>query len=1336
MKRHRSWRPTMIRRMLRTFLMVLAVVGVAFPGEWTAAITVAPGAEQVWRLEPAEDWRSFGALTMTWESSHRTTTDAWAELCLVTADDRFFSNATPLAIAGDLRRAVVAVPLASADWASDTGILDENTLATVREIRLRLHPGRDGAQRPLNIVLRLEPGRSSDAEPVVQMIIPGRIARGGWHELRLRLARRDACDAVSGEVDLVAADDRAWPLFLDQPWHADAVGRWHAHGGPYWVLRLRPDEHPAAPARLRWKTTAKTWMSAPFTLPDRVVATDEILPPPRPSLPVPASLAWTGPWAVARGDGFIRQPSTSFPPGPAPTLVWRLGWGGFRGTRGTAWPQAAAIDALAAAGCASVDLLPQWLAEEHGAFRFGTSPWASGQGGPLRHPLELWQDDALLAAWKIQARELIARMRASPGLGGWRLGLTQSAHDDAQVQRLRRFLTSLVGLVAASDGRPCTILHPQAVDYRKPEPAKNGAWFGFEDHLQGWRASALSALGGGRNRLQTSTAFASQGRSSLEIPFPVSGALRTAGVEVPLDRNLFNLDRLEFDALAHTGDGAVVQLYLWVTDQHHRWFQQRLCAVAGGDRWQTVLADFSDGAAWESVGHSEPWGAAVRRRVRALGISAFCHATGAAVAKPASLFIDRVRRSGWPVESAVSTLRILDLRADGTETGSPPATLARWSPVSASFQLTGQPLNPYDPDCADVVGEIEGPDGAKRRHPAWWEEPYRLEIAKGEERPILAGPGCWRWKFTPTVPGTWRYRIVARLKERDEWKTTESPWRSVAVTTGQAGHFPIPVRICRTDPLWWETAEGAWWYPLGINLRSPGDERQDDLIAEALRRRRDDVQDFPFTASADWERLGTGAYARWFAQMHKAGMNWGRVWMSPWWCGQEWAREWDDFGGLTWYSQQQSARLDRVLDLAAAQGVYLQIELQNHGMTSPSIRSNGQGGVDTQWDPSGRNPGSPYNRVNGGPCDHPSEFFSRDEVWQIHAKRLRYINARWGWRTGIAAWVLSSEMEFTGAWDIEAALDEFEGHSPTTQRWVDRSLAWFKQEDPLQRPVSIHFSHPWRAKQLWRTPGLGFSNSNAYTAFQSEMGNRFGGGQRELGRAFTYYLENCFPAWELKRPTLIGEWGGRWVNNGQSELSAELRTGLWMQACLPFGGNTGFWWYLWVDAADRWRDYAAVARFLTDEDRRGKGYRMAQPTWQAGTGNGAGTLHGKGSVSVLGMAGPNNHRYYAWIAGSDQRLPQRPLTDGGTLEATTGAPGSSWQCERWDCGTGTRAQTTTVTADARGTVRLPLGTLNPDVAFKLDRLDTDAATPPGRSETMTPPTPAATPAPRSRPLGR
>src|SRR5690606_35044277 len=116
-----------------------------------------------------------------------------------------------------------------------------------------------------------------------------------------------------------------------------------------------------------------------------------------------------------------------------------------------------------------------------------------------------------------------------------------------------------------------------------------------------------------------------------------------------------------------------------------------------------------------------------------------------------------------------------------------------------------------------------------------------------------------------------------------------------------------------------------------------------------------------------------------------------------------------EFCGLVVYNQHSAARLDRVLDIAAREGVYIQLELQNHGMTSEF--------VDQQWSPDSRgNPGNPYSTRNGGPCNSAADFYRSEAAWEIHAKRLRYTLARWGWRSQIAAFVLSSEMEFTGDW--------------------------------------------------------------------------------------------------------------------------------------------------------------------------------------------------------------------------------------------------------------------------------------------------------------------------------
>ena len=143
------------------------------------------------------------------------------------------------------------------------------------------------------------------------------------------------------------------------------------------------------------------------------------------------------------------------------------------------------------------------------------------------------------------------------------------------------------------------------------------------------------------------------------------------------------------------------------------------------------------------------------------------------------------------------------------------------------------------------------------------------------------------------------------------------------------------------------------------------------------------------------------------------------------------------------------------------------------------------------------------------------------------------------------------------------------------------------KNDQHQRPVSIHFSHPWRATKIWKNDGLGFSYSNAYTGFQSNMGE-LGRPQSGLGGALLTYIGRHFRPHRLQRPTLIGEWGGLAGTKITKRSAAEWRTGLWMQAVLPYSGNTGFWWWLWVDASDGWKQMTPVRKFITDEDPRGR----------------------------------------------------------------------------------------------------------------------------------------------------
>lgn len=1261
-------------------LILLLIVCVAAPG-----VLGAEGAEHVWQFElPAaggaaceipiatDALRDRGAIELAWSLSGAVDDDApdrWLELAILTSDGRWFTTASLPALhagRGDRRR----IYLQAADWAGTHGRLGGDALHAVSYWRLSVHGGQTATV--VSGTITALPVSDTPEETVtlaVEQVGDGVIrrtanARERWQEWRLRLVG-DA-RSESGTLRLVT-DQGEIPAFFEQPGENGAHG-WQPQGPGRWVFRLRSGEV-GSRGHLEWRSGTHQWRSPLVQVP-MAIDKDEPLPEVHPdSLPIDRVPAWEGPAAVLVHGSIVRTPPRAVDAAFAPVLRWRADWTGFRGLDATAHAQAQAWDAQLAQPVTTVDLLSDALVQEQGAFRFGLHPHHHSSGGACAYPQDWWSAAAAAEAWIAHAQDVVARTRAVPELTTWTMGCLAPANNGDQLARLHRIASAIADVATIADERPVLLRHPQLLAYRYR--ANDPPWSTFERHTEGWG----SAPWPGMARPQRISG-GSEGDHALDLPLLTAGSVRIGAAQKTIDANVSNLDRLEWDLRFEGAADVAADCYAWVTDRHHRWYQIRVTRLSAAPRWTTIGVDLDSGAAWEPVGHDAPWTGDQRRQLRRLGIAVFVHGDhdGAATVR-----IDRIRRLGWP-ECLQPPLTIDHLQVTAEPT-------ARATPIMAEFTLSQLVTNPFDPDVADVVGEVEGPDGQRLRYPAYWTEPMALHFRGGVETVEPAGAGRWHWRFSPPQPGVWRWRIAAKLKVQDTWQESLSPWHTSSVPAT----WPtlIPVRPDPQDPTWWRRDDGSFWYPLGLNLRSPGDSRQDAvLVAEAAGKAVPARDADPLTAplpgwtSPQFERLGTVAFDRWFKRFAANGMTWARVWMCPWWCGLEWSREWDEYGGVLVYNQHAAARLDRVLESAAEAGIYVQLELQNHGMTSDF--------VDQQWNPDRRgNPGSPYSTRQGGPCRSPGEFYRSEDAWQLQAKRLRYIQARWGWRSGLAAFVLSSEMEFTGDWKDSGAYGQEDlGHAPETQRWIERNLAWFAANDPMQRAVSVHFSHPWRASRLWQMEGLGFSNSNAYTGFQ-EAQRRLGGPGAGLAKAFDIYLNGHFPPERLKRPTIIGEWGGHWERNTPARLAAELHTGLWMQAVLPYGGNTGFWWWLWIDAADTWHEYAAVARFVAGWDPRGVRWQSRRPLASPG-------------VLALGMQSPREMRAYVWCEGFDRSLTVDTLSDAGTV--TWRAPaGSTWTVECWDTTSGTVIATSQATTGEDGNLVVPLGELRGDAAFVLRR---------------------------------
>ena len=97
---------------------------------------------------------------------------------------------------------------------------------------------------------------------------------------------------------------------------------------------------------------------------------------------------------------------------------------------------------------------------------------------------------------------------------------------------------------------------------------------------------------------------------------------------------------------------------------------------------------------------------------------------------------------------------------------------------------------------------------------------------------------------------------------------------------------------------------------------------------------------------------------------------------------------------------------DALVDMAEANGVYLQIVLQYHGQYSTETNSN--------WDE------NPWNARNpDGFLEKPADFFRSEQARRLTKQKYRYIVARWGYSPAVMAWELFNEVHWVDALRFE-----------------------------------------------------------------------------------------------------------------------------------------------------------------------------------------------------------------------------------------------------------------------------------------------------------------------------
>ncbi len=427
-----------------------------------------------------------------------------------------------------------------------------------------------------------------------------------------------------------------------------------------------------------------------------------------------------------------------------------------------------------------------------------------------------------------------------------------------------------------------------------------------------------------------------------------------------------------------------------------------------------------------------------------------------------------------------------------------------WQPVELKFDVSGTWDNPFDPEQIDVYAVIHGPGGIRLRQPAFACHDFK-PLRPGSDLLQPVGRLHWRLRWTPTREGRWRVLIVARTPDG-----TKRRFAGAFLCTGRAGHGFI--RRCKSTPYYFQFDDGTAYVPVGENICWDGDE----LLT---------------------------AYERWMGRLSRAGGNYCRIWLVRWNMALEWTNKGYRRGyyyGLGRYSLDNAWRLDRVMEIARRNGIYIMLCLGYHGELMERqdyFRTN-------CWAE------NPYNAANGGPCGKPAEFWTNPQARRLYKQRLRYIIARWSAYPNILTWEFWNEV-----------------HAPPS--WISEMADFLRRNDPYAHLITT----TWADEQIWRLDGIDISQIHHYGVDES------------LEDSGPVLASMAYSATErVKKPFIIGEFGIDWKRSDRQHdpdgRATNFHNGLWASLASRAAGPAALWWWdNYVDPLNLYGQFTSIARF-------------------------------------------------------------------------------------------------------------------------------------------------------------
>ncbi len=556
-------------------------------------------------------------------------------------------------------------------------------------------------------------------------------------------------------------------------------------------------------------------------------------------------------------------------------------------------------------------------------------------------------------------------------------------------------------------------------------------------------------------------------------------------------------------------------------------------------------------------------------------------------------------------------------------------SVGQYQCLEITFQTTLAFENPFDPDEIDIRAVFCTPSGQTVEYPAFYQRPGRT---LGEDFVPQRNQQDYEFDYEANC-----YAFVPA--EGDHW-TVRFSWHEI-------GEYSFSILA--------KTWDGSWTLPGGsfsvTASDAPGPIAQSEKNPAYLCYRDSGAQFIQLGMNAA-QFYDTYGYNRILTAIAENGGNYARVWSGTdsgynSLCIENW-----NYGpGL--YNLDMAAALDQVMYDAREKNVRVQLCLDSFSALSTNAQCYGQFQT-----------GSVYNQTFGGFIRQPQEFWTSEGCKKDYKARLRYILARCGWDTNIAAWELMNEINGTTG---------FEGAQREAAAWCEEMREYLRQIDPYQRVVGISFADGDKLDRyatFLKACELDYIQGHHYDA-----GDVAGVMQLLAVKARTY-----------SSLAFIGEFGLSPDKQGKDPAHQYVHIAMW-SGLMSGASNVPMYWYAdelvnsgdqaylcplraFVDAFDFLREPTTNAVFAASSGLKTKGI-----TAQNGT---------QAVLYVYNEA-------YRWAAADPAPVENACVT----LKKL--APGA-YTITLWDTFTGEILETRQAQADADGTLDIRFDTVARDVA--------------------------------------